>query len=98
MAREAEKRLTPMLCQAVTRLAYLGSAGDGSDRGTTNPAKPDMGTIVGTGKAAENILPPRGADQRLGLRQDFHQPHRAVQTPPGSKAGAHHDLTQGEVG
>ena len=38
MVREAEKRLTPMLCQSVTRLAYLDTDGGGGEMGATNPS------------------------------------------------------------
>lgn len=63
MVREAEKRMTPMLCQAVTRLAYLDTDSSG-EMGATNRTKPDLVTIVGTGIARENMLDLQGPNRK----------------------------------
>ena len=64
MVREAEKRMTPMLCRAVTRLAYLDSTGEGGELGITNPAKPDLVNIFGTGQGGEKNLDLSGGNRK----------------------------------
>lgn len=63
MVREAEERLTPFLCQAVTRLAYLDKDSQDSGIGWTNPAKPDLVNLSATGQANENMLDLQGPNR-----------------------------------
>lgn len=63
MVREAEERLTPFLCQAVTRLVYLDKNSKDAGVGWTNPAKPDLINLSATGQARENMLDLRGPNR-----------------------------------
>lgn len=51
MVREAQKSMPQMLCQAVTRLAYMDTGGEEGALADTNPAKPDLINILGVGQA-----------------------------------------------
>ena len=64
MVREAEERLTPILCQAVTRLAYMEKDSKDASLGWVNPAKPDLVNISATGQARENMLDLQGPNRR----------------------------------
>ncbi len=63
MVREAEERLTPFLCQAVTRLVYLDKDSADAGVGWTNPAKPDLVNLSATGQGRENMLDLQGPNR-----------------------------------